>query len=504
MATSERSSVHSQRPRLAVFVFPGAAGHVNPSLPICRRLVDMGWQVVYVCNPSFQSVIEETGAEFCDVNGVCERFGGISDLREMMLQSMAEYQDPGAKMWALNFGSIATERLIPIFADFFKELSPKLLIYCPILCPYAHLAASLLPKLRSVSLLTAAGPGYWDAAFRVHGGTAKELAESIGKNEANQAAVEKIRVKLGQPRMSLNTSEPLVQDYYAPLNLVTTLPSLADPLSEKDAGIYFAQGKKFDFVGPLLEAASEAARSAEDTSVQFFEGIGEATKAGREIVYVSMGTVVTGNHEEYGWNGCSGSVLTGKQICQAVYGAVFKELGDGDGVDGMDGDSAGTVSPLVILSVGPQEDALVPDPVSLWPSSGVPKNCLCFPRVPQVELLQRVRSQLAFCVTNGGQNTFMESLSVGAPLLVCPGFGDQLSNAARAKQLQLGTKVDRPKTGEVAESLEAYHASVRSALQVMKSSVNRETFRPKARQLSDEVRDAGGVTRALDLILERL
>lgn len=89
MASSARSSVHSQN-RLAVFVFPGAAGHVNPSLPICRRLVDLGWQVVYVCNPSFQSVIEETGAEFRDVNAVCESFGGISDLREMILQSMAE------------------------------------------------------------------------------------------------------------------------------------------------------------------------------------------------------------------------------------------------------------------------------------------------------------------------------------------------------------------------------------------------------------------------------
>lgn len=493
MASSARStsSVHSTKHRLAVFVFPGAAGHVNPSLPICRRLVDLGWQVVYVCNPSFKSVIEETGAEFRDTNAVCESFGGISDLREMIMQSMEEYQDPGAKMWALNFGSIATERLIPIFADFFKELSPKLLVYCPVLCPYAHFAASLT-KLRSVSLLTAAGPGYWDAAFKVHGGTAQQLAESIAKNEANQAAVEKIRVKLGQPRMSLNTSEPLVQDYYAQMNLVTTLPSLADPLSEKDAGVYFAQGKKFEFVGPLLEAAFEGATSAEDMS-KLFEEIGDATEAGREIVYVSMGTVVTGNHEEYGWKGCSGTVLTGKQISQAVYGAVFKELGEEDGKS----------SPLVILSVGPQDDALVPDPPSLWPESGVPKNCLCLPRVPQVDLLQRVRSQLAFCVTNGGQNTFMESLSVGAPLLVCPGFGDQLSNAARADALKLGVKVDRPKTGDASEALEAYHASVCSAIQVMKGTSS-ETFRAKARGLAEEVRYAGGLPRAVDLILESL
>ena len=33
---------------------------------------------------------KETGAEFRDVNAVCESFGGISDLREMILQSMAE------------------------------------------------------------------------------------------------------------------------------------------------------------------------------------------------------------------------------------------------------------------------------------------------------------------------------------------------------------------------------------------------------------------------------
>ena len=58
-----------------------------------------------------------------------------------------------------------------------------------------------------------------------------------------------------------------------------------------------------------------------------------------------MGTVVTGHHEEYGWNGSSGTVLTGKQICQAVYGAVFKVLGEVEGKQPF----------LVILSVGQQK-----------------------------------------------------------------------------------------------------------------------------------------------------
>jgi len=36
-----------------------------------------------------------------------------------------------------------------------------------------------------------------------------------------------------------------------------------------------------------------------------------------------MGTVLTGNHEEYGWNGRAGdTALTGKELCHGVFGAV--------------------------------------------------------------------------------------------------------------------------------------------------------------------------------------
>ena len=36
-----------------------------------------------------------------------------------------------------------------------------------------------------------------------------------------------------------------------------------------------------------------------------------------------MGTILTGNHEEYGWNGRAGdTALTGKELCHGVFGAV--------------------------------------------------------------------------------------------------------------------------------------------------------------------------------------
>lgn len=44
-ASISDSWVASMSGEVICFVFPGAAGHVNPSLPIARRLVQQGYQV---------------------------------------------------------------------------------------------------------------------------------------------------------------------------------------------------------------------------------------------------------------------------------------------------------------------------------------------------------------------------------------------------------------------------------------------------------------------------
>ena len=46
-------------------------------------------------------------------------------------------------------------------------------------------------------------------------------------------------------------------------------------------------------------------------------------------------------------------------------------------------------------------------------------------------------------VTHGGQNSFMESMFVGTPLVVCPGFADQPANGAKAQAMKVGLCVDR-------------------------------------------------------------
>merc|ERR1712129_625388 len=96
--------------------------------------------------------------------------------------------------------------------------------------------------------------------------------------------------------------------------------------------------------------------------------------------------------------------------------------------------------PLIIVSSGSQLDA--------FSNIDIPNNAICLPSVPQVRLFKTIYAYkndgLAAVITHGGQNSFMEALSIGAPVIICPGFGDQMSNGIRAEILGIGMKVDRP------------------------------------------------------------
>jgi len=475
---------------IAVFAFPSAAGHVNPSLPLCKKLVTLGWRVEYLGVATFKSAIESTGATFHDRDDVCAELG-IPDVTGMVYKTLEEYNDPAAKMWALNFGSIATGRLLPVYLSFLRRLSPHLIVYCPVLCSVVHLAAMHL-NIPDVSLLTTAGPGFWDAAFACSGGSVAGLVAAIGANPANNKAIDGIRSLINMPNLTLNTSEtePLVHEYYTGVNVVTTIASMADTLNDKDAQFYESNGKKFEFVGPLLgeSQATVAAALSEEEVADLFKYVEEATAANRRVIYVSMGTVLTGDDPGNGWNGTSGSALTGKQLCHCVFRAVFAELGSG-------GSALLSPPPLVVAAIGPQPDALA--------NVSVPENAVCLTSIPQVQLLRVAKP--ALFITNGGQNSFIESLSVGTPLVVCPGMGDQRTNAAKARKLGVGVAIDRPtQTVSAEKSVEvavAYQAAVSDAIREV-LGVSREEFLTKAQAVATELEQGGGVDRAVQILVK--
>ena len=81
-----------QAEKVAVFVFPGAAGHINPSLPLARGLVAQGWTVEYLANTVFKEAIEDTGASFCD-RDIVFRERGVDDVTAAVMSTATDYSE---------------------------------------------------------------------------------------------------------------------------------------------------------------------------------------------------------------------------------------------------------------------------------------------------------------------------------------------------------------------------------------------------------------------------
>lgn len=73
---------------------------------------------------------------------------------------------------------------------------------------------------------------------------------------------------------------------------------------------------------------------------------------------------------------------------------------------------------------------------------------------PNTELISKVeilKAKVDLFLTHGGQNSFMESLMAGTPVVVCPGFADQIANAMRAVTWHHVGWKQREKGGHVTE-----------------------------------------------------
>lgn len=169
----------------------------------------------------------------------------------------------------------------------------------------------------------------------------------------------------------------LSEPYSDDCNLLATVPELEPGLPRFDGPVHF--------VGPCLEGRVEA---SDHPAI-------EAVAAGSVRVYVSMGTVFNGKPE--------------------VFASVLRGL-DRPGVE-------------VVVSAGASLEALQRRP----PSS----NARFFARVPQLAVLRAVD----VVVGHGGNNSTLETIAAGKPLVVVPFGGDQLENARRVEALGCGVAV---------------------------------------------------------------
>jgi len=163
--------------------------------------------------------------------------------------------------------------------------------------------------------------------------------------------------------------------------------------------------------------------------------------------------------------------VTGREICQYVWRTCYASFG---------GDS----SVLVVLSVGPQADALVGLPEA-------PPNFIVRKSVPQLEVLARCD----LVVMHGGANTLHEALGFALPLIVVPMFADQPGNARSVARSGAAITFSNPM-----ETLSA--TTLRNAVEKLLDPHQGSPYRDAARALQGKLRSAGGVPRAADVILK--
>jgi len=250
-----------------------------------------------------------------------------------------------------------------------------------------------------------------------------------------------------------------------------------------EAGAERAAGHKCNHQAHQDEAWS-APKDDSLSAAAILEQVVKARKSGRKVVLASMGTVITGDFK-IGWEGrLTGKDgqprgLTGRELCQAAWGGIFDAFGAVTAEEG----------PLLVVALGPQTHALG--------ELVLPANALCAPVLPQADLL---KTGVDLFLTHGGQNSFTEALSNKVPLVVCPGFGDQIVNAQKAVDIGVGLKVDRPDpdAGQEPQAVAGYRSAVKAALlEVFDNS----DFKAVASSCGDSLQRAGGVPRAVELVL---
>ncbi|MDL1898545.1 hypothetical protein FBQ82_20050 [Anaerolineae bacterium CFX7] len=116
-----------------------ATGHVNPTLPLVRALVERGDRVVYFDTPEFENKVTATGAEF----------------RALALSyDFVPRQDTLAPFKAMGLIMEQAQRVLPYCYEQARALKPALILY-DTMCPWgSHVAQWLeLPAVTFCSIL---------------------------------------------------------------------------------------------------------------------------------------------------------------------------------------------------------------------------------------------------------------------------------------------------------------------------------------------------------------
>jgi len=164
---------------------------------------------------------------------------------------------------------------------------------------------------------------------------------------------------------------------------------------------------------------------------------------GKPIVYASMGTLQNGLIDIF------------RSITQAAIG--LKEL-------------------QFVLSIGGNLDPKL--------LGDIPANVLVVSQAPQIEIVKRS----SLCITHGGLNTALESLSSGVPMIALPITNDQPGVAARIANKKVGVVISPDQ------------ANPENFVTAIKRVLGDSTFWDNARRVQKAIRRTDGLATAADIL----
>eukprot|EP00931_Biecheleriopsis_adriatica_P024633 TRINITY_DN15299_c0_g1_i4.p1 TRINITY_DN15299_c0_g1~~TRINITY_DN15299_c0_g1_i4.p1 ORF type:complete len:475 (+),score=101.55 TRINITY_DN15299_c0_g1_i4:131-1555(+) len=469
-------------------------GDVNPSFPIARRLVDEG-HAVYYLSPDYQAAIEDTGATFLDAKEYYdlykegrspETFGAANQLK----RELGFPECDGEYLVRVKIANIELEKKLDGTLRALEEVKAQTVLYDPVLCREGAIAAEIA-KCKAVALLAFNGHGAW--AELVHAKMRNDLPaieseadrikefETASLNELNLAATERLNEKYEKHGMKPLDGK-FTEGRLDPIPekcIVTTTDAMKAPQTPDlvgDADVIYT-GAMLDVPGALRAGGP----TVKDHWRSVQEKMDERKEDGRTI-FVSMGTVTTADGD-LGWQGQPNSSLTGEQLCQAVWGAAFDALGGEKG--------SGNV---ILMTVGKDKNGY-PRPVSS--SDSIPGNALCNKSMPQVDILSK---GVDLFVTHGGQNSFVEAITLQTPMLAVPTVGDQIQNAEQVVEMGIGERVLRPPPSdeEVTKIAADYRELVKGKILSMLSDI--EQYKEAVVKASSRYR-GGGVDEAVRFLV---
>ncbi|MGP8297720.1 glycosyltransferase [Streptomyces inhibens] len=415
-------------------------GHVRPALPVAKRLVADGNEVVWYTGKKFEDLVGRTGARFVASSAQLD----FDDSRVDVLQSMDD-RKPGLAGLKKTIRKLFVES-IPGYA---RDVAPLVDDFRPhvIVADHCFMAAPFLAQLRgipkvvfgvgplSVSSVDTApfGMGLRPSATplgRLRNRSLQWLMSHVVFHDIQRAA-HRVNAEVGIPPLDGFFMDwgMRVADRY----LLATIPEFEYPRSDVPDAI--------EFVGPMLPVGVDDWEPPE-----WWPELTEARRDGRPVVLVTQGTATSD---------------PAHLVLPAIAGLADKDA-------------------LVIATTDKA------DPDRVLPVAQRPKNLQLVSFVPFIELLPHTD----VVVTNGGYGGVQMALAYGVPL-VTAGLSED--------KMEVNTRVEWSGTGVSLNTWRPGPAKIRAGVDKVLGDPG---YRTRAQQLGAAYARYSGAERAAEVILE--